>query len=66
VKPHDLDLVSLVTGLLFLAIGVLAVVAGATDLDFDKRWIGPAVLITIGVGGVGTVALGEVRSRRSR
>ncbi len=51
-ERHDLDLVSLLFGIVFT--GLAAWVLFAEDLDlFDARWLGPALLI---LGGVALIA----------
>jgi hypothetical protein len=52
VERHDLDLSSLVVGLVFLATGVLLALDGAGWADLDLRWIAPAVLIGFGAAGL--------------
>lgn len=63
-RRHELDVVSLVFGLLFAAVAVLwplwelDVLSGA-----DLRWVPPVVLVAIGLVGV---TLSIVRSRTPR
>ena len=58
---HRRDVVSLVTGLLFMAGAGLFLLTDATQANVDLRWAGPAVLI--GVGALGLLA--SVRRRSS-
>jgi hypothetical protein len=46
-------------GLLVLLIGAVYLLADLTPLDMDGRWIGPAVLLTVGAVGL----LATLRSR---
>ena len=41
VRRHEIDVVSLVAGLLFLGVAVVHMVAGATDTDLNLRWMAP-------------------------
>ena len=56
---HERDAVSLMAGLLVLLVGVLYLIAELTDLGLDGRWLGPGVLLTVGVVGL----LSTLRSR---
>src|SRR4051794_15305651 len=66
VKRHSTDFVALVTGLLFLGVGIVYMVAEYSDLDIDARWIGPAALIGIGVVGLAAVVTRERSSTSSK
>jgi hypothetical protein len=57
---HDLDPVSLMAGLLLLLVAVVFLIADATSLTVDGRWVGPIVLIA--VGGAGLLATLQGRS----
>lgn len=60
---HDLDVSSLFTGLLLLAVGGGYLVADATDISIDGRWVLPTVLIALGLTGLaGSVKRGPRRS----
>lgn len=58
---HDLDVVSLMFGLLFTGLGVLSLLQEGPGLP--ARWVAPALLI--GVGVVGLVASGASARRRA-
>ncbi|MET0740598.1 MAG: hypothetical protein ABWZ26_03490 [Candidatus Nanopelagicales bacterium] len=61
-KRHELDVFSLVCGLVFAAVAVVYLVAAATDSEVEGRWVIPLALIGLGVAGlVGSV----VRARRN-
>jgi hypothetical protein len=62
VRRHEIDVVSLAAGLLFLAVAVVHMVAGATDTDLNLRWMVPVVLVLLGVIGM----LGAMRGRREQ
>lgn len=49
---HELDPVSLMGALLMLDIAVLYLLIDLTSLSLDERWIGPAVLISVGAVGL--------------
>lgn len=55
---HPFDALSLVLGVIFAAVAALAFV-GPTDQIIDPRWVGPAILVIIGL-----VLLAPRRSRR--
>ncbi|MCU0264521.1 MAG: hypothetical protein MUC45_00160 [Actinomycetia bacterium] len=60
-QRHDLDLTSLVAGLVFVAIAVAYLVGALTDVRVDGAWVLPLGLIGLGVAGLaGSVA----RARR--
>jgi len=61
-KRHDLDLTSLIAGLLFVTIAVAYIVGEYANVSVDGKWVLPAALVGLGVAGlVGGVA----RTRRS-
>ena len=49
---HDLDGVSLMGGLLLLLIGGLFLLDDLSGVSVDGRWVGPAVLIAVGLAGL--------------
>ena len=51
-RRHDLDLLSLVTGLVFVGIAFGHILDVGTDFDLDGRWIVPVVLVALGVAGL--------------
>ena len=51
---HELDLTSLVAGVVFVVLGLVYAVDGAGWADLDLRWIAPVLLLAL--GGVGLVA----------
>lgn len=54
---HDLDTLSLVTGLLFTAIGAAVLLDLAPGAHLPIRWLAPVVLLVVG-------AIGLLASRR--
>ncbi len=54
-RRHELDLFSLVAGLVFAAVALGHLLDVATDLDFNGRWIAPIVLVALGVAGLAGV-----------
>jgi hypothetical protein len=51
-RRHELDVVSLLGGLLFVAIGVVYLVDGLTAVDLNARLVGAAVLLMLGLIGL--------------
>lgn len=64
-KQHDPDYFSLAAGLLFTVLGVVLAVSAATNWQLDGRWIGPAILIALGAGGVAASLAANSRQRRA-
>jgi hypothetical protein len=60
VRRHDLDLVSLIAGAVFLLVAVSHLVGAAVDGDVDLGWLVPVVLVGLGVAGLA----GALRSGR--
>jgi hypothetical protein len=52
VSRHPLDLVSLIAGFLFTALGVLFGLDAHGTIDIDVRWIPAIVLLALGAGGI--------------
>ena len=50
---HARDAVSLVLGLILLSVAGLYLLHDLTDVHLDLRWVGPALLIGIGLAGLG-------------
>jgi hypothetical protein len=55
VRRHELDVASLLGGLLFVLVAAGFLVAEATEARLDPDWVVPAILV--GVGAVGLVAV---------
>ncbi|MEY2476321.1 MAG: hypothetical protein QOG87_1636 [Actinomycetota bacterium] len=51
-ERHELDPLSFVGGLVFAALGVLYLLDAADALTVQPRWVWPALLIALGVGGL--------------
>jgi hypothetical protein len=49
VRRHELDLFSLLAGLVFVAVAVGHLLDVAVDLDVDGRYVAPVALVVIGV-----------------
>lgn len=64
-KRHDLDLMSLLSGLFFALIGVGFLLDAGTAVRVDVEWLIPAVLIAVGLAGLGG-ALFSARSEARR
>jgi hypothetical protein len=52
VRRHDLDLVSLITGVVFALVAVAHLVGAATGDALDPLWLAPVLLIGLGVAGL--------------
>jgi hypothetical protein len=55
VKRHDLDLFSLVAGLVFLAVAVGHLLDVASSLDVNGQYVAPVALVTIGIASLAAV-----------
>lgn len=51
-RRHDLDVLSLLTGLLYIGIGVVVLLHGVIGLQLPLRWLAPALLIALGLAGL--------------
>lgn len=58
-RRHDLDLFSLVAGVLFLVIAVGHLADVAWDVGWDGRWVAPVVLVGLGLAGLAGVVRGR-------
>jgi hypothetical protein len=61
-KRHPRDAVSLILGLLLVAIAGGFLLTDATDVNLDAHWVWPAVLIGIGMIGL-AASVGRRQSR---
>jgi hypothetical protein len=52
VRRHDLDLVSLITGVVFALVAAAHLVGAATGDALDPLWLAPVLLIGLGVAGL--------------
>lgn len=48
-ERHDLDLTSLISGLLFVGLAILFLADRVDAIDLQVRWVWPALLIGLGV-----------------
>ncbi|TAK71305.1 MAG: hypothetical protein EPO13_00265 [Actinomycetota bacterium] len=64
-KRHDLDVFSLMAGLLFVVLGGGYALAAATETHLDPRFVLPAALVALGVGGLVGSVVGARRRRDS-
>lgn len=64
-KQHETDFFSLAAGLVFTVLGVVLAISAATGWTVDGRWIGPAILIALGAGGVAASLAAANRQRRA-
>jgi hypothetical protein len=52
VRPHDLDVVSLLAGLVFLVLGAVGVLQGAEVIDSGTPWALIGAIAAVGLTGV--------------
>lgn len=48
-ERHDLDLTSLIAGLLFLSLGVVFLMDLSGSIELHVRWVWPALLMGLGI-----------------
>jgi len=65
VRRHDLDWVSLIAGLVFLAFSAIYTVASLTDVSIDGRFVWPIVLVALGAAGVATAVTATRREEKN-
>lgn len=53
-KRHDLDLTSLIAGMVFLIVAASHLLAAATGSGANLGWLVPAALVAVGVAGLGS------------
>lgn len=53
---HPADVLSLLPGMIFGLVAAIGLVATYTPMDLDLRWIGPAVLVALGLVGLAVAA----------
>ena len=51
-RRHDLDVFSLVAGLVFLALAIGHLVDESSSVSLDGRWVAPLTLIALGAAGL--------------
>lgn len=61
-KRHDLDVVSLVAGLLFAGLALAYGIGAYTDLRLDPRYVFPLVVIGLGLAGLAAAVTAQRRS----
>jgi hypothetical protein len=65
VRRHSLDLVSLLSGLLFTGLAVAYIIGAYADVRLDPRYVLPLVLVGLGVAGLAGSVLAQRRSDRA-
>jgi hypothetical protein len=66
VHKHQLDLLSLVSGLLFAGLAAAYIVGAYTDIRLEAQYAFPIALVTLGLAGLAGSLLGQRRSDRAR
>jgi F0F1-type ATP synthase assembly protein I len=61
---HDLDLTSLVSGIVFVGVGIVFLLDLSADYSVSPRWVIPLVLIGIGLAGLLSTANAGRRGTR--
>lgn len=51
-KRHELDLVSLIAGIVFLLVAAAYLLGAVVDYDLSLEWVVPALLIGVGAAGL--------------
>ena len=61
-KRHELDVISLVSGLLFAGLGAVFALHALDVFSIDVRAVPAVVLIVLGIGGIAAALTSSVRS----
>jgi hypothetical protein len=61
-KRHDIDVISLVSGLLFAGLGAVFALHALDVFSIDVRVVPAVVLIVLGVGGIAAALTASARS----
>ena len=64
-KRHELDLTSVISGLIFAAVGVVFLIDLSPDYAARPRWIVALVLIGLGVAGLSSTRKPRLAAERS-
>jgi len=64
VRSHQLDLLSLIAGLLFTGFAAAYTVGAYTDVRLEPQYVLPLVLVALGLAGLGGSLLAQRRSDR--
>ncbi len=51
-RRHDLDLLSLIVGVVFLVVATTHLLVAASDSDTNLGWLFPVVLVGLGAAGI--------------
>jgi hypothetical protein len=62
-RRHDTNVTALLSGLLFIGIGVYALAIGADRLDDELRWVWPVTLLGLGSALLAGTSASEHRAR---
>ncbi len=64
-RRHDLDWVSLIAGIVFLAFAAAYGLASLTDVSIDGRFVWPVVFVALGAAGVATAVTATAREEKA-
>jgi hypothetical protein len=62
VRKHELDLTSLVAGLVFVGIAVAYLIGAYTHVRIDAGWVLPIGLVGLGLAGLGGTLRSSLRA----
>ncbi len=65
-KSHDLDVVSLIFGVLFAGLAIIYTIGAYADFTLNPRYVVPGILVGLGVAGLlGSIAAQRRTDRRA-
>ncbi len=65
-RKHPIDLLSLVAGVLFIALATGYIVGNYTDVEVNPRLVLPVTLVALGVAGLAGSVLAQRRSDKQQ
>jgi hypothetical protein len=65
VSRHDVDIMSLIAGLVFVAVGVAYLLSAMDVIEVEAKWVVPLALIGLGVAGLAGSLLRMSRGQRT-
>lgn len=61
-RRHQLDLLSLIAGLLFTGLAAAYIIGAYTDIRLEPQYVLPITLVALGLAGLGGSLLAQRRS----